>query len=358
MAPDRKLREQLKEQEDAITRQLDRTFDGWDQDRSDPREELAFREVRASWGRYKTLKDLTIDKALGNYREEAFINAIDPERRQFDVVTANLLLWMGAKTENARAIHEEARREFYRALWILGLVIVVATLAVGGAGLATTRSIVRPLLVLTKSAARITRQETFTGGLATPPGETGDLAEVSLRGDEIGQLARTFRRTMEALREAHDEMEGRVRDRTAELAEANNFLQGEIVERKRAEEEAQLARESAEDASRAKGEFLANMSHEIRTPHQRHHRHDRPGPGRNQPLDAEPARLSSALVQDVRLDGLLTVIDDILDFSKIEAGKLDLECDDLRNLVDLVGDSPAPVLAAEAAPREKGLALA
>ena len=45
------------------------------------------------------------------------------------------------------------------------------------------------------------------------------------------------RRTAEALREAHDELESRVRERTADLAAANESLRREIAERKRAEDE-------------------------------------------------------------------------------------------------------------------------
>jgi PAS domain S-box-containing protein len=44
------------------------------------------------------------------------------------------------------------------------------------------------------------------------------------------------KRVEEALREAHDELEARVEERTAELAEANAALQAEIIERKQAEE--------------------------------------------------------------------------------------------------------------------------
>ncbi|KCZ71876.1 PAS/PAC sensor hybrid histidine kinase [Candidatus Methanoperedens nitroreducens] len=45
------------------------------------------------------------------------------------------------------------------------------------------------------------------------------------------------KRVEEALRKAHDELEIRVRERTAELAKANEALQAEIAERKRAEEQ-------------------------------------------------------------------------------------------------------------------------
>ncbi len=56
----------------------------------------------------------------------------------------------------------------------------------------------------------------------------------------------------EYLRNARDEMEARVRERTAQLHRTNYQLS--------------QAKEAAEAASRTKSAFLANMSHEIRTP--------------------------------------------------------------------------------------------
>ncbi|MDH3393356.1 MAG: PAS domain S-box protein, partial [Desulfobulbaceae bacterium] len=70
----------------------------------------------------------------------------------------------------------------------------------------------------------------------------------------------TDRKRSEAeLRGARTQLERRVEERTAELAQSNKELQDEIIVRKKAEDAAAVA-------SQAKSDFLANMSHEIRTP--------------------------------------------------------------------------------------------
>lgn len=140
----------------------------------------------------------------------------------------------------------------------------------------------------------------------------------------------------EKLRQANNDLERRVEERTA-------ALQKEISERRQIEEtlqemnlrleqivegrtrELKAAKEMAEFASRSKSQFLANMSHELRTPlnaiigFSRIMKDQMFGPiGVDKYLEYSDDILTSST-------HLLSVIGDILDVSKIEAGELSLE---------------------------------
>jgi len=128
----------------------------------------------------------------------------------------------------------------------------------------------------------------------------------------------------------------------------------DITYRKRAEDEANRARDRVRDlaleTARLRSEFLASMSHEIRTPLV-----GIIGTGEllsRSDLTAEQGRL----IEIIRSSGelLLTVVNDILDFSKLAAGRVVLEkLDfDLVELTENLIDSFA------VAARAKGIELA
>jgi len=108
---------------------------------------------------------------------------------------------------------------------------------------------------------------------------------------------------------------------TGDEMESSLMLFHDITDIRQAQENADLARKAAENASMIKSEFLANMSHEIRTP-------------MNAILGLTHLALQTGLDEqqyeyihrtEVSAKALLRIINDILDFSKIEAGKLEME---------------------------------
>jgi signal transduction histidine kinase len=102
--------------------------------------------------------------------------------------------------------------------------------------------------------------------------------------------------------------------------------------------ELNLAKQSADNANRAKSEFLASMSHELRTPLNAIL-------GFSEVIKEElfgPVGLAKYVdyAQDVHNSGqhLLDLINDILDISKIDAGKVELREEDI-SVAGLIADS-------------------
>ncbi|MBX2864598.1 MAG: HAMP domain-containing protein [Leptolyngbyaceae cyanobacterium MAG.088] len=172
-----------------------------------------------------------------------------------------------------------------------------------------SRHITKPIAAITEAAMQL---------------ENGELEQsiAVVSQDEIGLLAQTFNRMTQQLKESfaaletsNQELESRVKERTAELEEA---------------------KDAAESATRTKSSFLANMSHELRTP-----LNSIIGYSEILQEEAEIDGNEGIVPDLLKIQGsskhLLNLINSILDLSKIEAGRMEVHLESV-SVVELAQD--------------------
>ena len=226
------------------------------------------------------------------------------------------------------ALQDRASRYVLIAVLLAGLAALISYLL--AAKLQTIIS--GPILVLSEVTRRISEEQDYSiRAEAKAEDEVGFLTDrfndmvgriqeretalqeaqkqLELRNRELQYQLNERIRAEEALQRAHDELEQRVADRTADLARINAELT--------------RARDSAEAANQAKSEFLANMSHELRTPLNHIIGFTELVVDRN---FGELNPKQDEFLNDVLQSGrhLLALINEILDLSKVEAGKMEL----------------------------------
>ena len=174
------------------------------------------------------------------------------------------------------------------------------------------KAVAEPIVGLAEVAKIVSHDKNYSVR-ATPARRPGELAVLI---DAFNEMLAQIQANEAALRNAHDGLEQRVQERTAELESAKRELEvfsASILE----------AKEELERASKFKDQFLSTMSHELRTPlNAVLGFSDLLTEERYGPLNDRQRRY----ISHIHTGGkhLLRLINDILDLSKIEAGRLQL----------------------------------
>jgi signal transduction histidine kinase/DNA-binding response OmpR family regulator len=179
------------------------------------------------------------------------------------------------------------------------------------------KAVADPIIHLAETAKTVSQDRSYSLRVSPVPGH----GEVSVLIDAFNEMMAQIEQGEARLQRAHDELELRVQERTAELVAAQQRVEAYSASVVRAMDE-------VEQASKFKDQFLSTMSHELRTPLNA-------VLGFSELLaDARYGMLNERqqrYVNHIHVSGqhLLRLINDILDLSKIEAGRMQLTLEEV-----------------------------
>jgi signal transduction histidine kinase/DNA-binding response OmpR family regulator len=202
-------------------------------------------------------------------------------------------------------------------LGIACLVLLMSLLVALAVSSVFRKSVAQPIVQLADVARQVSANRSYSLRVPRVHGH----GEVSVLIDSFNQMMVQIEKGKASLQKAHDELEHRVEERTAELVASQKKVEAYS-------ESILRAKEDIERASRFKDQFLSTMSHELRTPlNAVLGFSELLADVRYGPLTERQARY----VNHIHTSGqhLLRLINDILDLSKIEAGRLQLSVEDV-----------------------------
>ena len=236
-----------------------------------------------------------------------------------EMVLIRSIVFQGKPTGTVyiRSDLEELNRRLNRYAGIAGIVLLASLMAALLVSSIFRRAVAEPIVHLAEIAKIVSRDKNYSVR-ATPTRSRGELAILI---DAFNEMLAQIQESEKALRNAHDGLEQRVQERTAELEAAKKEVEAfsESILRAKAE---------VERASKFKDQFLSTMSHELRTPlNAVLGFSDLLADERYGPLNDRQRRY----IDHIHTGGkhLLKLITDILDLSKIEAGRMELAREDV-----------------------------
>jgi len=236
------------------------------------------------------------------------------------LVLVRTIMFQGKPTGTVyiRSDLQEMTHRLKRYAGIAAMVLLASLIAALLVGSIFQRAVAEPIVHLAEIARIVSRDKDYAIR-ATP---TGKRDEPDILIGAFNEMLGQIQEREGALQLAHDELEQRVKERTAELETAKKELEEFSYSVVRAKEE-------VERASKFKDQFLSTMSHELRTPlNAVLGFSDLLADERYGPLNDRQQRY----VSHIHTGGkhLLKLISDILDLSKIEAGRMELTREDVK----------------------------